>query len=533
MTTKSQAVAADIKALLRARNPLLWIVTREEARVESYLVEAAAAANYVPYTWDCGQGVADMTGAVNNDLGGTDPGGVMTVIRDMAGRGNGQRSVWIMRDLTPWLSGPIGMTTLRTLRNLARSLPGTPRENAQAIIVLTPSAEIPPELADHAMVIDWPLPDREEIAAILDIVIEPLPDEIKEKALTADIREAAIDAAVGLSGEEAKACYAKSLVQLRRIDPTTVAKEKRRVIARERVLEWYDPIPGGLDAVGGFDVLKTWLGQRQKAYSAEAREYALPAPRGIVVVGVSGTGKSLVAKAVGTAWGIPTLKLDLGSLKAKFVGESEANLRKAQRTIDAVGRCVVWIDEIEKAIVTEGAADGGVSSDQLGSLLSWMQERTGEAFIIATANDVSKLPPELLRSGRFDAIWWVDLPTRNERVEILGAALRQYGRGRLVEGSPATRLIAAGDVADATDGFTGAEIASLVPDAMFTAFADDSREIETGDLLEAARNVVPISKTAADKIKALRDWAVGKARPVTGGEKAQLTPSSRRTVLDL
>lgn len=527
--TKSQAVAADVIALLRARNPLLWIVTREEGRVERYLFEAAIAARYVPRTWDIAQGVAELDGKPNKDIAGgeADPVVTLNVIRARAeNESNKERGVWIMRDLPIWLAGPPGASVLRSLRNLARFLPTVQvADRFQAVMVVSPSGNVPDELAGHATVIEWPLPDREEVAEILDAAIESGGKKIEVP--TPEVRDAAIDAAVGLNGEEAAACYARSLVQLKRIDPKIVSQEKKRIIARERVLEWYDPIPGGLDAVGGLDNLKTWLQARRLAYTAEAREYGLPAPKGALLVGIPGCGKSLTAKAIATAWGVPLLRVDLGALKSKYVGESEGNLRKAFKVIEAIGRSVVWFDEIEKALsgATQGAADGGVSGDALGSILSWMQERQGEAFVIATANDVSSLPPELLRKGRFDEVWWVDLPTRTERCEIVKAALRNAGRGEV--------KIDVGSIADVTQDFTGAEIAALVPEALFAAFADDKRELDTDDLLLAATNVVPLAKTAADKIKRLREWAVGKARPATSAEKAPVERPRRVRALDL
>jgi SpoVK/Ycf46/Vps4 family AAA+-type ATPase len=306
-----------------------------------------------------------------------------------------------------------------------------------------------------------------------------------------------------------------------------VAKEKKRVIARERVLEWFDPIPGGLDAVGGLDNLKAWLVSRRSAYSARAREYGLPPPKGAFLVGVPGCGKSLTAKAIATAWGVPLLRLDLGGLKSKFVGESEGNLRKALSVIEVIGRCVVWLDEIEKALggATQGAADGGVSSDALGTILSWLQERQGGAFVIATSNDASALPPEILRAGRFDALWWLDLPTRGERGEILKTALVANGRAEVA--------LNLGKIADACDGFTGSEIAELVPDALYRAFADNEREITTDDLLQAAQTIVPLSRTAAEKIAKMREWAAGRARPATG-DKIDVGPQAARVrALDL
>jgi AAA+ superfamily predicted ATPase len=523
--TRGQVVAADVSALLRARNPLLWIVTREEARVEALLVEASASAGYVPRMWDVAQGFTDLGGKPVAALRGSeDPGAALTMIGDRSNNVK-ERGVWIMRDLPSWLDGAVGLTTMRQLRNLSRSLPGATRDQAQAIIILSPKSEVPAELAGHATVIDWPMPDRAEIAAILDAAIEGLPEELKLTAAPNGQRDAAIDAAVGLSGEEAQACYARSLVQLRKIDPVLVANEKKRVVSRERVVEWIEPVKGGLDAVGGLENLKGWLNVRKSAYSPAARAYGLPAPKGVLLVGIPGTGKSLTAKAVSTAWSVPLLKVDLGALKSKFVGDSEANLRQVFQLIEAIGRCVVWFDEIEKALqgATSGSADGGVSSDALGAVLNWMQERQGEAFVIATANDASSLPPELLRKGRFDELWFVDLPTTVEREAVLSAALRQYDRGDV--------KVNAASVAKATEGFTGSEIAAIVPDALFAAFNDGAREITTKDLTDAAASVVPLSVTAADKIAKLRDWAATRARPASAAETT--TKAKRAVALDL
>lgn len=523
--TKSQQAAADVAALLRARNPLLWIVTREEARAEGHLFEAAASAGYVARFWDVAQGVTQLSGEPAN-VGDPDPASMLGYIRTAAGPdARAERGVWIMRDLAPWLRDLPGAQPCRLLRNLARYLPTVPRERAQAIIVLSTSADMPAELQPHATVIEWPMPDRAEIAAILDAAIAGLPGDIKAQAAPNGTRDAAIDAAIGLTGEEAQACYARSLVQLRRIDPRTVANEKKRIIAREKVLEWFDPIPGGLEAVGGLDQLKAWLQSRRNAYSPEARAYGLPAPKGVFLVGVPGCGKSLTAKAIATAWGVPLLKLDLGALKGKFVGESEANIRKAFAIIAAMGRCVVWVDEIEKALAgaTSASADGGVSADALGAFLTWMQEKQGEAFVIATANDVSSLPPELLRKGRFDELFFVDLPTNAERAQIAWAALKAHGRD--------PNSVDCGAVADATADFTGSEIAALVPDALFAAFADGARPITAADLVKAARSVVPLAETAKAKIGALREWAKTKARRATSADTQQQQATGR--TLDL
>ena len=512
MLTKSQKTAQEITALLRARNPLLWIVTREEARVETFLFPAAAAAGYKPFTWDCAAGVATMEGNAA-PFGSTDIGQTLT---DIAAA-RGERRVIILRDLPPWLPGTLGIMTVRQVRNLARKLPTLAREDAQALIVLSPSGEVPPELAQHATVVEWPMPDRYEIGVLLDAAVAGLPEDMRAAALVNGDREKAIDAAVGLAGEEVQATYAKSLVQLRRIDVATVAAEKKRIV--RGTLDWFDPLPGGLAAVGGLENLKAWLLQRGNAYSKAARDYGLPPPKGALLVGVPGCGKSLTAKAIATAWNVPLLRVDLGSLKSKFVGESESNLRRAFRTIEAIGRCVVWFDEIEKALAggTQGAADGGVSSDALGGLLSWMQDRQGEAFVVATANDISKLPPELLRKGRFDEIFFIDLPTSIERAEILAATLKTLGQ----------RPLDVAAVGTACAGFTGSEVAEVVKDAMYAAFNDGGRPLAAADMIAASKSVYPLYRAQADRVDAIRKWGRERARAASRYETADQASTTR------
>jgi hypothetical protein len=530
--TKSQEVAADVSALLRARNPLLWIVTKEEKRAEGFLFEAIKAAAYNPRTWDAGQGVVMSIGGKPINAESQDIDVALDMILKAAEKPpvegtTNDRGAWILRDLPPWLDGVIGIKTLRKIRNLARMLPGIPRPSSQVIIVVSPSGKVPAELEGHTTVVEWPLPDRAEIAALLDAAVGSLTANLQATALPKAMREPAIDAAVGLSGEEAQSCYARSLVQFKRIDPVVVAKEKKRVVAREGVLEWYDPLPGGLDAVGGLENLKDWLIERKLAYGPKAREYGLRAPKGALLVGIPGCGKTLTAKATATGWDIPLLRIDLGGLKGKYVGESEGKLRLAIRVIETIGRCVLWIDEIEKALAgaTQGAADGGVSADALGTILSWMQDRKGEAFVIATANDVTSLPPELMRKGRFDDVWFVDLPNPHERGEVLKTSLKSNGRVKA--------KIDVAKIAAATDGFTGVEIAELVPDAMFTAFADKEREITTADLLQAAKRVTKLSETSKEKIGKLREWAKGRARPATKPMATRASASSGDRVIDI
>jgi hypothetical protein len=500
MKRNTKTVTADVAALLRSRHTLLWIVSREEERVERALLDVAAETRYAIRCWDCAGGIQELSGG-QIDPQRREPQGALAWVGDRT-----DRCIYILRDMDAWTQDP---ATARSLKSLARRLQTLPPDQARTLVVLTASAEIPPSLRGVATLVEWPLPDRDEVARLLSDVVEAQPPQVREKLSPNGERDAAVDAAMGMSATQAANAFALSLVSSRRIDPVRIANDKRRIVSGEAGLEWHDPEPRGLSAVGGLDLAKPWLVQRRSAFTAEAREYGLPAPRGVLLVGVPGCGKSLLAKAVATAWAMPLLRLDMGGLKSKYVGDSEQNIRRALAVAETVSPCVLWIDEIEKALAgsTGPAGDGGVSADALGAVLSWLQERVGSVFVVATANEVRALPPELLRKGRFDEVFWVDLPTRAERCEIVCAALSEHRRK-----PDAVDLDA---VADATADFSGAEIAALVPEAMYAAFADDAREIRTADLLAAATTVTPLAKTSEEKIAELRKWAKGRTRPAS------------------
>lgn len=345
--TKNDQARDDLSALLRSRVTLIWCVTVEEPRVEDQIKAAGKDAGYPILHWDCDKGLTNPEGP-SGGMEAIDPSGdpnrILAVIRERK-----QRAVFVLRDFPALLDA----FSTRKLKNLARDLMGSPGTEARSIIVLTSDSKVPPELADLATVIDWPLPERGELAALLDRAVDVLPDvdrdgKVLKAAVKADLvngrREAAIDAATGLTGQGAGNSYAKSLVTTKRIDPVQVSGEKKRVVSREKVLTVYDPDPRGFDAIGGLEVLKGWLRQRKGFLSQEARDFGLPAPKGILLLGHPGTGKSLTAKAVASAWGLPLLRLDLGALKSKYVGESEGNIRKALAVAEAVSPCVVWLE---------------------------------------------------------------------------------------------------------------------------------------------------------------------------------------------
>lgn len=550
--TRGEAAGADITLALRARCSGFWINSQDEARTEQDLIPAIAKAGYKPYVWDVASGTVNCVDgvALRGDIeynAPEDPDAMLDLIKERSQRKSSStdRNVWIMRDLSPWLEGPAGALTRRKLRNLLRpdGLSGTPRNRAQAIIVLSSGVAPPSELTNGELtVIDWPLPDRDEIGEILTGAVEVLPDTedqpLKTRVTAAlkkpGMRDAAIDAAVGLSSQEVQTTFARSLIENGSIDVSAIAAEKKRLIDMEPAMTYYAPRPGGFAVVGGLENFKEWAIRTKLSYSPEARAYGLKMAKGAMLMGVSGCGKTLSCQALGAEWNWPVIRLDINALKGKYVGESESRLRGIFTKIDALGQVIVYIDEVEKALegAVSGSADGGVSADALGAILTWMQDRSGQAFVMMTANDPSKLPPEFMRKGRFDEVWWIDLPTREERMQVAAATLTSNGRDAEKLG------IDLHAIADATEGFTGAEIAAMIEhDAMFAAFGDGGREITTADMLAAAAEVIPLNRTMGDKINRLREQWAGRAklatRPDGYDESVGKVTAGKARVLDL
>jgi AAA+ superfamily predicted ATPase len=489
--TRGAKTQQEVSILLRAKNTLLLIVTKEELRVTRAVIEAATSIGSDVRIWDCADGTRNAAGEEAQPGTITDPDRILNYVRN-----NRERVVWILKDFHAHWKVPV---TQRLLRNVAMELQGTPKNESRAIVVIAPTNEVPAELSGHVTTVEWPIPDRGEIAAILDDIVETLPEDI-QKTVSNGIKEKAIDAAVGLTTEQASASYAYSLVKSKAIDYDIVGKEKKRLISQIKGLRWADGLPGGLDAVGGNENLKYGLSIVKQIMSQKARDRNISAPKGFFLCGVPGCGKTHTAKALATDWGIPLLWFDAGGSKSKYVGESESNFRLMLSTVETMAPCILIIDEIEKmfAGASGPAGDGGVAADALGTILSWLQERESAVFVIATANNVAALPPELLRKGRFDEFYFVDLPTVEERVDVLRATM-------LTEKCEVKVDLKA--VARASEGFSGAEVASLVRSAKIFAFIDGDRKVATADLLRAASEVVPQSKLAADKITAIREWA--------------------------
>ena len=489
---------------MRAKVGVVYAQTLEELRVERAIVEVSEALAYAEVLrWTSTKGLVPV-GEDRVDEQTRDPSTAIKVLMARTGR-----VVGIFVDLTSWLGDPL---TLRTMKDAHRAIPSLEKDNAKQIVVVDVAP--PPATLTGITVLEWPLPDRAVMESVLESFMSFSSVEAKKEVAANDNRNRIVSAMLGLTAEDAASALSRSLAETGRFDVQLIAKEKERVV-RGSGLEWYEPDPAGFDSIGGLDVLKASLTERKKALSAAAREYGLPAPKGVVLTGIPGCAKSLTAKCVSAAWGLPLLKLDVGSMFSKFVGDSEARLRQALKTAETVAPCVLWLDEIEKAFGGGGGeSDGGTSMRVFGYFLTWMQERKAGVYIIATSNDIQKIlatNPEFLRAGRWDDVWFVDLPTAAERATICDVMKKRYKN---------TTAVASPKVAAVTDGYTGAEIEQAFIDAMYVAFSDGERKVKTEDVVAASERRVPLSVVAKDKITSLREWAKGRARNAsTEGKK--------------
>ena len=389
------------------------------------------------------------------------------------------------------------------LRRLCR----LPREPSRMVLVSTPYPVVVPDLEREVPVLELPLPDLGDLTE-MHRRVSPRDEPVEEL----------LQAAQGLTVMEAEIAFGKALAERGKLDASAVplvAQEKKAVIRRSRVLEYHDP-QDGLRDVGGLDLLKDWLKKRGRAFGAGAREFGLEPPRGALLLGVQGCGKSLMAKSVAANWSFPLLRFDLGRVFGGIVGESEANIRRALLVAEALAPCVLWIDEIEKGLAGMGSSDrtdGGTTARVVGTLLTWLQEKQAPVFVVATANRIDLLPPELLRKGRFDEIFFVDLPGPSARREIFEIHLNRRKR------DPAELDL--DQLVSASRGFSGAEIEESIREALYSAY-DESKALRTDHVLEALRTIYPLSRTMREEIVALRGWATVRARSTTRQEPEDL-----------
>ena len=519
---RNMNVQTELEILIRARYPILYIITSEEIRVQNLVMEIARKRQKKVFEWSYSTGIVPAGTSIQSqkhrNAATKDPLAALDQVIEQV-----EPALFIFKDFHPFLTKN-NFAVVRKLKEIALHL----KNSFKTILLVSPVMEIPTELEKEITVVNYPLPSREDLSELLDKIIADV-QQFKQVVINLDSpgRERLLQAALGLTLGEAENVFAKIIVKAERLsgeDVNEVFAEKQQIIRKSGLLEYY-ATSESFSHIGGLAVLKDWLGKRALAFSDEARAFGLPAPKGILMLGVQGCGKSLCAKAVSTQWQLPLLRFDMGRMFGSLVGSSEENVRRAIAVAESVAPAILWVDEIDKAFAGSqgsGATDGGTTARVFGTFLTWLSEKSAPVFVVATANDISQLPPELLRKGRLDEIFFVDLPSRAERVEVFRIHLTKRGRD-------ASRFDLEG-LADAGNDFSGAEIEEAINSALYDAFYAKT-ELSMEHLRTALAQTVPLAKTMDEQINRLRTWAEGRARNASVARDGQKPAAVRRMEL--
>ncbi|NES95493.1 MAG: AAA family ATPase [Desertifilum sp. SIO1I2] len=482
----------EFELLVRSRYPVIYIPTAEEERVEGAIAQSASRlGNRGIYIWDFVDGYQGNPN--DTGFGRRNPLQALEFVEKLP---VDAPAIFILRDFHRFLED---ISIARKLRNLSRRLKSQPKN----LVILSAQLEIPSDLSELISVLEFPLPAAEEIRLEINRLLGAVGKSLDEKSLDEIVRSCQ-----GLSIDRIRRVLAKAIAthgEVRPEDVELILEEKRQTIRQTQILDFY-PTQAEISDIGGLENLKDWLLRRGGAFSEKARAYGLPHPRGLLLVGIQGTGKSLTAKAIAHHWHLPLLRLDVGRLFGGLVGESESRTRQMIQLAEALAPCILWIDEIDKAFSGVGSkGDAGTANRVFGTFITWLAEKTSPVFVVATANDIQALPPEMLRKGRFDEIFFVGLPSQEERHAIFSVHLSRL-RSHNLKNYDIERL------AYETPDFSGAEIEQTIIEAMHIGFSQN-RDFTTDDILEAASQMVPLARTAQDQIRFLQDWAAaGKAR---------------------
>src|SRR5579859_2194240 len=494
---------SELETLIRARYPILYVITSEEMRVQNLVAEIARRRQKKLFEWSCTTGIVAAGSSIQSQKSRNtttrEPLAALDHVIDQV-----EPALFIFKDFHPFLTRN-HFAIIRRLKEIALHL----KNSFKTIILVSPIMEIPTELEKEITVLNHPLPSREDLSELLDRILADL-KQFKQMEIDLDDsgRERLLQSALGLTLSEAENVFAKIIVKGERLSGENVNEvfaEKQQIIRKNGLLE-YCAASEDFAQVGGLGVLKDWLGKRAMAFSSQARAFGLPPPRGILMLGIQGCGKSLCAKAVSNQWQLPLLRFDMGRMFGSLVGSSEENVRRAIAVAESVAPAILWVDEIDKAFAGSqgsGATDGGTTARVFGTFLTWLSEKTAPVFVVATANDISQLPPELLRKGRLDEIFFVDLPGSAERKDIFRIHLHKRGR------SP--ELFDLEALAEGSNDFSGAEIEEAINSALYDAFYAKG-EITTQSILITLSQTVPLAKTMDEQINRLRSWAEGRAR---------------------
>lgn len=512
-----------LKTYIQAGYACLQCTTYEEDRVAAEIVEACKDINghkYMAWQWDIVNGLVNQDGK-SPQAATKDPGAALALflkhdmkdvpdsdpaIREPYGTEIENRSVVILRDFHLILKSGSPML-IRMMKECIRIGRATYRH----LIIIGCQLHLPPELEKEITVIDYGLPTKDELLIQAKALAEN--NGKKLNGNTDDI----LSAGSGLTTTEFCDAVAKAIVETGEVDPAVISEIKADTIKKGGILEIIKP-GVTFDDLGGLGELKRWVMKRRRAFSKQAVDYGLPMPKGVCIYGVQGAGKSLATRAIASELSCPLIRLDAGRLFGGIVGQSEANVRSVISQVEAFGTCVLQIEEIDKGfagMVGGHDGDSGTTRRVIGTFLTWMQEKTSPVFVVATANDLTRLPPELLRKGRWDELFFIDLPTREERVEIWRVQIARHGR--------VPDHFGLDNLAGATDKWTGAEIEALFNEGLYSAF-DDGCEPTTDLLLSISKDTKPLSATMAEQIESLRKWSIGRSR------NASLTETSKAMV---
>jgi len=489
-----KAFTKELDLLIRSRYPLIYALTFEETRAEELLKELGKNQKKRTYFWTSSRGFTSN----NKDWDGIiDPVKALLEILDST-----EKATFVLKDFHPYLNNEL---VIRLLRDLSHHF----RKTYKTIVFLSPVLKIPSELEKDISVLDMPMPDLYELAQILKGVLNSVRMNPKVRiAKDKNLIEKVLKAARGLTAKGAERVFCKAVVENNDFcedDLPLIINEKKQIIRKAGLLEYFD-FDETIAEVGGLESLKHWLNLRTESFTSKAVEYGIPSPKGVLLLGVQGCGKSLVAKTIGSFWKLPILRLDIGAIFSSFIGKSEENMRRAIKIAETLSPAVLWLDEIEKAFAGVSDAfsgDSGTTKRIFGTFLTWMQEKKKPVFVVATSNSIENLPPELLRKGRFDEIFFIDLPVLSERQQIFNIHLQKRRR------DPDRFNLEL--LSKSTEGFSGAEIEEAIISAMHSAFPQN-RDIQTEDILSSADETVPLSETQQEQIQKLREWAKNRTR---------------------
>ena len=512
---KNNKFVQNFATLINAGFPYIYIPSYEEERITNTIKEIVKNEEIIKtkrkiFIWTQTEGLVGEDERVRDT---TEPMKALESIEKA-----NDEAIYILKDFHIYFGGDrFSRPDYAVIRKLRDILPIL-KSSRKNVVFISSKLVIPCDMEKEISILDFELPDTEDILVLLNDLISGLkPDNVN---LTDEEKILLARSALGLTMQEAENAFCRAIVNLKGISRKALSiihEEKNQVVKKTGVLEFIKT-DLNINDIGGLDNLKTWLLRRNNTWTEKAKEYNLPAPKGVLITGIPGCGKSLTAKAMSEIWGLPLLKLDIGKIFDGIVGSSEENMRKAISTVEAVSPAILWVDEIEKGFSgLRNGGDGGTSARVFGTFLTWMQEKSKPVFVIATANDISSLPPELLRKGRFDEIFFVDLPTVKEREKIFNVHISKRIKNSKINHEIVLNDELCHELALATPGYVGAEIEQIVITAMYEAFYSN-RGLRKEDLFKAIQKTVPLSSTQREQILALRGWAKERAVLATSNE---------------